>query len=211
MNDFGQQLLAQSELVRPPFQGTEVEVCSHSLSPDFLSILRVSNGLISKRRIVRVFGTDSDSSIPSLFQWNDSEWKREYGRLAQGLVFVAEDIFGDQYGYMFRDGPPMFVKFYCEGGKTEEVAGGLNSLRRAIIDPGISGFFDLSLMEVAFSAGLLPSANEHLAFRVPLIVGGSHEPDNLCVEDIDIHLGTLAQISLRNTTLPDGSRINRFL
>lgn len=208
--NLSQETIKDSGCSRPPYLGPGVEISGHVLPLDFLSILRVTNGLITKDCVFRVFGTESGQLIPSVFEWNAAEWKQQYGELAESLVFVAEDIFGDQYGYDFRDGRPLFVKFYCDGGQAEQVPGGVNQLVESLIEPRRGLLVDFTLLDSAFGAGLVVNAQQHLAFRVPLIVGGTRGVENLCVESVALHLGTLAQIAVRNTSLPEGAMIRRF-
>lgn len=195
---------------QPPYDGDDLRLCNYKLPHNFLGILRASNGLVTKGGLFRVFGTELGKLIPTIFEWNSAEWKREYGKLSEGLLFVAEDIFGDQYGYETRDDSEKFVKFYCEGGETEEVPGGFIRFREALAEPRGAGILDVALLDAAFESGLKPKVQEHLAFRLPLVVGGAYQIDNLEVENVVLHLGTLAQLSVRNASFPDGTVINRF-
>src|SRR6266853_3078570 len=119
-----QKIINSSEWTQPPYLENDLVVCGQELPPEYLKILNISNGLLSKRGLIRIFGTAA-GPLPSIFDWNAAEWKREYGRLTDGLVVVAEDVFGDQYGYRFGDRECKFGKFYCEGGQ-------FDSLDRAI-------------------------------------------------------------------------------
>jgi hypothetical protein len=149
--------------------------------------------------------------MPSISTWNSSEWKSAYGEIAKNLIFFAEDIFGDQYGYRFRASDSELVKFFVEGGKVELVHGGIDELIRAFITPQKSSLIDYSLAEKAFCVGKHPTAGQHLAFRLPLITGGDYTVENLHVESVEMHLGLLAQMSVKNLQLPDGTQIRRFV
>jgi hypothetical protein len=159
-----------------------------------------------------LFGETGDAEIPSIGEWNSSNWKKEYGPLASDLVFIAEDILGDQYGYQYkRDVEAEFVKFRCEGGKVEHIEGGIQSVIDFMVCPDESTLLDLSLVSSAFARGMHPSSDQHLAFRVPLVVGGAYEVGNVSVESIALHLGMLSQLSLKNMTLPEGTPISKFI
>src|SRR6266568_1150007 len=172
-------ILNNSEWSRPPYSDPDPEICGCRLPPDFLAILRISNGLLTKQGIFRVFGTESGQLLPSILEWNAGQWKAAYGKLAEGLVFVAEDIFGDQYGFRLAEGAGGIIKFYCEGGQVEEIGDGAGRFSRALGEPRASGLVDFSLIGAAFTSGLRPGPREHLAFRVPFIVGGDRRIENL--------------------------------
>lgn len=200
---FAEKLLSNCSLVQPPFLGTQFDVGGHDLPKGAIALLNVANGFVTRTRFFRVFGTHPTSEVPSLAQWNNSEWKCEYGHLAKDVIFIGEDIFGDQYGYLFQGERPIFVKFYCEGGSIEPIHDGINHFIQSLIEPKETVLLDWSLLNKASQAGKFPAANQHLAFRVPLIVGGSPTEANLAVESVALHLGTLAQLSVRNQALPD--------
>ena len=174
-----------------------------------ITLLGVADGFITTHGLFRVFGFGRDDRLPSLEDWNLSQWKEAYGSLARGILFVGEDVFGDQYGYDYR-GKRRFVKFYCEGGEIEPLEGGINWFIEALVDPLGVGALDRGLIEAARTKFRWPSDNEHLAFRLPLIAGGERAASNLGVESVALHLGTLAQISRRNLDQADGTQIARF-
>lgn len=189
MSDFSAALLANCQVVRPPLL---VDPGAY-LPASIQAILKVANGLITRGGLFRVFGTQSGPGLPSLEQWNSSDWKRGYQQLAENFLIVAEDIFGNQYGY--QNG--QLCKFYCEGGSLEVVPDGINRLLAELIQPGQAGLIDLELVEAARQLGLQPQPGEHLAFKLPLVVGGSYEAANLGVESVELHLGTLCQMSVQ--------------
>lgn len=195
----------RTPVAAPPHQLLGLE-CPKGL----LALLEFSDGFITRDRFFRVFGMTSDEQIPSIEEWNKSDWKLAYGPLADGLLFVAEDIFGDQYGYSFRGEKREFIKFYCEGEEIE-LLGGINWFLGALATPVKSGAIDGQLIAAAAAKGLNPSSNEHLAFTVPLVVGGCRDVSNLAVESVPLHLGMLAQLSLRNASLADEAPIAVFL
>jgi len=210
-----QLLQAHCDHVEESRSGMEpVLVSGYRLPAAHLEFLRVANGLVSKRTAFRLFGIEPTLPALDLLEWNRSPWVAEYGALAAGLVFIAEDIFGDQYGWRFSDAAdqnPVLVKFWCEGGETEVIeAGSLSAwLTSSMLRDKPTGL-DRPLVAAAFAQGLRPSVTEHLSFVLPLIAGGAAEVSNLEVADRAFHLHLLGQLSLKNQRLPEGTRINRF-
>lgn len=194
---------------RPPSRIAPHTVLEYECPKGLIALLSVADGFITTDRLFRIFGFGHDDQVPSIEEWNLSEWKNAYGSLAQGILFIAEDIFGDQYGYDFRS-KRKFVKFYCEGGETESLEGGINWFMEALVDPFGSGALDGELLKAVRHSGSWPAANEHFAFKMPLIVGGKREVENLEVESVNLHLGVLAQISSFNLSQADGTPIARF-
>jgi hypothetical protein len=75
------------------------------------ALLEFSDGFFTRDGVFRVFGIENLGAIPGIVEWNSSQWKKGYRALAEDLLFIAEDIFGDQYGYSFRD-ERRFIKFH---------------------------------------------------------------------------------------------------
>ena len=106
----------------------------------------------------------------------------------------------------------MPIRFRCEGGALERLEGG--SLTRFVQNyllADASQVIDLDLVAAARAAGLEPQLTEHLAFQLPLALGGAYEPSNLGVESTALHLGTLSQITVQTSALPEGTPIDRIV
>lgn len=180
----------------------------------YLQLLDLANGFVVKHQVFRFFGIACKLSALDLQTWNQAPWVSEYGRLADGIVFIAEDIFGDQYGLRFADSidpKPALVKFWCEGGETEVIPSKslLSWLTESVLrdEPAV---LDWKLASDAFVHGLMPSETEHLSYSMPLIVGGEANEANLEAMDRVFHLHILGQLSLKNQRLPEGDRIGHF-
>jgi hypothetical protein len=206
---------AHCEHVEGPRLGIErVVISGYHLPASYLDLLHVANGFVSNRKAFRLFGIDTRMPALDLRLWNRSSWVAEYGDLAASLVFIAEDIFGDQYGLRFASGTdqdPVLVKFWCEGGETEviEAESLLAWLASSVLREEPTPL-DWHLATAAFARGLTPSETEHLSFSVPLVAGGNAEESNLEVMDRVFHLHLLGQLSQKNRSLPEGAKINHF-
>ena len=171
------------------------------------AILSFADGFVTKDSAFRVFGLHNDDILPGLTEHNASEWKQRYRELAQENLFIAEDLFGDQYGYRLKNGKNEFVKFYCEGGRIEPVPGGINHFIEAMISPTKSGIIDWGMVIAAFALGKRPNAGQHLAFQIPLIMGGDYDAQNIEIESRALHLGTLSQLTQELLKHPNQSKI----
>lgn len=174
------------------------------LPPDYDAVLRIANGFTTHRPRFILFSKEE------VAMRRHAPWAAAYGRLFERFITIGEDIFGDQYGYL-TVGPPILSKFACEGGAIEACApGDLQSyIREQILSPTPAAF-DSDLAQQAWQAGMMPTEAEHLAFRVPLIVGGEYALANLAVESTELHLGLLGQLSATLRSLPEGHRITGF-
>ncbi len=68
---------------------------------------------------------------------------------------------------------------------------------------------DLALL--CWDHGLRPGPSECLSFKLPPVLSGSLEVDNVEVCDLMVHESVLAQIHRGVKDLPDGTVINRFV
>jgi hypothetical protein len=190
-----------------------VVVRSHLLPEEYLFVVSLSDGFHLRQGIFRFFGLSACGPMPSIVDWNSSAWISEYGDALDHTVLFAEDVFGDQYGFQYMDAeqPPRLVKFWCEGGEVEPIkAENLEHwlLRSVVLDrPTV---LDIDLAAAAALRGLKPHLDEHLAFSLPLILGGDYDVGNIEVSGNHFHLSLLGQVSVKNRSLPDGVRIRRF-
>jgi hypothetical protein len=194
----------------PRVDDAAIVIDGWQLPSELAQLLTVANGMMTKNRYLRVFGTAAHPGLPSIEEWNRSEWKAEFQDFASDMIFVADDIFGDQYGYAFGPEGHDFIKFFCEGAEVQILQGGINRLIETLIDPEKTQLIDLDLSRQAFDRGMRPAGNQHLSFRLPLIVNGEYSIENLHVESVSLHLDVLAQITVQVASLPEGSLIAGF-
>lgn len=190
----------------------ERKLLGKRLPAPYWSVLRTANGFATRRGYFRLFPLQSFTGLPSVEEWNELPWKREYGSLLGELVIVAEDVFGDQYAFAGDDDKPsILVKMSCEGGRVQplETQNLITFLAECVLHDAPTAF-DFDLAEAAFRIGLRPDIGQHLAFSLPLVSGGECILTNLGVESVSLHMGLLGQMSLRNQSLSDGSKISRF-
>jgi hypothetical protein len=64
---------------------------------------------------------------------------------------------------------------------------------------------------LCFQSGLKPGGRECLSFKIPPVLGGRPEVENLEVCDVYVHQSITAQIHRQVKDLPEGARIGRIL
>jgi hypothetical protein len=120
------QLLATSDpsFAPPPLDAAIAEsVLGASGTPrtPHRRLLERANGAYLHDHALHLLGACAEPSSHSLAAWNaPATWRDAYGGLADGLVFFAEDAFGDQFAYAGRGGE--VVCFEAELGRVVPVA-----------------------------------------------------------------------------------------
>lgn len=216
MTNFTRQIVAEStDLAGESETDANIgNVALPTMPHEYKRILSIADGFVGRKGLFRFFGTKPLGGLPDVAFWNRSPWKLQYGGDLQTHVIIAEDVFGDQYCLppSMMGGALRIRKFYCEGGKWEDLS--FDRLDDFVLE-ALAGkncsLYDHELVSEAFQVGLRPTVVEHLAFRLPLIVGGEYALSNLGVEPASLHLGILAQMTARNSKLGDGTRINKFV
>jgi len=165
-------------------------------------LLTRRNGFIAFERALLVLPAGCES-LDSLERWNsDDLWRHEYGGLADGLLFFAEDVFCVQ----FAIAPNGVFRFDPETGV------------RTWMAPDLDGWADIILSDFALQTGW-PLAHDWqvrngpippgccLAPKIPFVLGGEYAVDALwaCNRVERLRFGAALAVQLRN--LPPGTRV----
>lgn len=205
--------IASCPVTCAPYHGEVYDVRGFSLPAEYFHAVAVSNGFATTNGIFRFLGVNSDLGFGDLASKNNPALSKAYLGDLDKLVFFAEDIFGDRYAFMFRhrgDTDPSLIKFICEGGDIEVLPFlTLTDLLEVGVFP-VPSVLDTKLADSAFAMGLRPALDQHLAFRLPLILGGEYALENLGVESAALHLDILAQASNQIAKERSGTQIMRF-
>jgi len=73
---------------------------------------------------------------------------------------------------------------------------------------GQDRFLMVGLAQTAFSEGRVPGDGEVLSFKTPPILGGSLEPDNIEVSDLEVALSVAGQIHRQVKDVPPGTPVS---
>lgn len=138
-----------------------------------------------------------------LERWNmEVLWRSEFGAAAEGLLFFAEDAFGEQFG--LSNGKVW--RFNPESAAREEIARDLDEWAEKI------------LADYSFETGYQPAHDwqqqngqlmegQRLIPKIPFIMGGKYESDNLFALDAVKGMRYRADIWKQIRDLQDGAPI----
>ena len=151
---------------------------------------------------IRVFGL-TGTLLPSVSAWNDPDlWRAAFDGLADGTPFFAENFLGEQYriveGEVTRWDPDTCDHELCGA----DLDGWLARVRA---DP--AGAAPLWMHEEWEATHGALSTQNHLAPRVPYVLGGEYSLDNVRDLDSVTDLRLRATLATRIRDLPDGASI----
>lgn len=172
------------------------------LGRELAGLLNQLNGFIGFESALVVRG--AGEAPGHLGNWNNrTGWRMNYGKLAEGLFFFAEDIFGTQFALL----GDKVVLFDPETGDNELVGDSIAEWAAYILDDWkvVTGWPLAHEWQAAH--GPL-QVGQRLVPIQPFVLGGDFEVSNLKIApDVDGMLarGTLAQ---QLHELPDGAHVN---
>jgi SMI1/KNR4 family protein SUKH-1 len=170
--------------------------------PAHVQLLKRHDGLVAFDGALRVFGV-TGQVVPDIASWNTPDgWRAAYRELAERLLFFAEDVFGNQFA--FAEG--RIVRFLAETGEQEFMADSFEEWVRAIIaDPDEE--LSLWLLRSWRTPGNTVQPGEHLCPKVPFVVGGAYEPENLYVLNRAASMDFKGDFASQTKNVPDGGKI----
>ena len=169
-----------------------------------LDLLRAKNGFYAFESALHVFPAGAAHDGPSLADWNTGTgWRGEYGSLAEGCFFFAEDIFGGQF--CLFDGCVM--GFDPETGEKRFMASTIEEWAGALLaDPDVLTGYPLAHEWQVRHGAVPPGAR--LIPRVPFVLGGEFTPENLSLIDAARGMRSRANLAVQIRDLPDGAAVN---
>jgi hypothetical protein len=170
---------------------------------ELLSMLRLKNGFYAFESALHVFPAAHFEGEMTLSRWNSHGlWRQEYQDLAEGCLFFAEDIFGNQF--CIRDG--QIGIFDVETGTVDWLASSMEEWAGLIL-----GDYDLHTgYRVAYhwqnQHGPLPKGNR-LGLKMLLVFGGNYQMENLYAADAVETMRFRGHIANNIKDLPDGTTV----
>jgi hypothetical protein len=138
-----------------------------------------------------------------LERWNmEMLWRSEFGTATEELLFFAEDVFGEQFalsrGKVWRFNP--------ESGERNEFAPDLDEWAKKILaDYSYETGYELAHNWQQQHGQLIEG--QRLIPKIPFIIGGNYEADNLFALDAVKGMRYRADICKQIRDLPDGAPI----
>lgn len=196
--DFGGKPLSDDVPVLPP----ELLLLGGPITVQLLQLLKRRNGFYAFANALHVLPAGKTSVGYDLVAWNQPElWRYSYADLAEGYLFFAEGLFGDQYA--IRSG--IIYWFDLETGEAEAIAdsifGWVDYLLR---EPDSTGYSTAVAWQDEY--GPIPEG-KRLFPKTPFVFGGEIKWDNLYVGDPVERLRFGGYTANRLRDVPDGKKM----
>jgi len=173
------------------------------LQAELLAMLRLRNGFYAFEGALHVLPVGRQATVMSLKEWNSVDlWRYEYGDLAEGLTFFAEDAFGNQF--CLREGE--VFSFDAETGQTDLVGLSIEDwASRLLFDyEFLTGFPLLHDWQVIH--GPVPAGSRLLPV-VPFVLGGEYSLANLRLAGAVSGMRSRGNLARQICDLPDGAQV----
>ncbi len=166
-------------------------------------LLRTKNGFYAFESALHVFPGAVQEGEITLSRWNSFElWRFEYGELAEGLLFFAEDALGDQFCICGEN----VCSFTSETGELKTLADSLEGWAERILKEYkvLTGYPLLHLWQE--KNGPLPIGTR-LMPKLPFVLGGKYSLDNLYALSAVSGMRSRGNLAHQLKDVPDGSRV----
>ncbi|MEM7227090.1 MAG: SMI1/KNR4 family protein [Pseudomonadota bacterium] len=196
--------IASAQIGLEPMQSDFVLLPQTELGAQLAEILVLRNGFYAFESALHFFHLGaSDHQVPDLIAWNGEDlWRGEYEDLAIGHYFFAEDIFGGQFSILGE----RICAFDPETGASEQMACSFEGWA----DRLLADWATLTGHGFAYDwqkqNGVLP-AGCRLLPKVPFVLGGAYDLENLYVHDAVKGMQARGEIACQIRGLPDGTQI----
>ena len=174
------------------------------LGAELFRMLQQKNGFYAFESALHVFPLTSDPGT-GLEVWNaDSLWRGQYGDMAKGLLFFAEDILQDQFCLSVKtDG---VFRFYAESGQTELLAESLEQwAERILSNYRVETGWPLAHEWQAKNGPLV--RGHRLMPKVPFFMGGEYKIENLWAGNPLEGMRLKGDLAIQTRDLPPGTKV----
>lgn len=192
-----------------PLSASEVRLTDFGLGPvgtELTRLLNARNGFFCFLSALHVFPLSEASNCIGydLETWNaQSSWREAYPSCEEGVLFFAEDVFGCQFG-IARTG---VLSFDAETGETTAIADTLADWADLISHESraLTGWPLAEAWQSRFGA---IGVKQRLSPKVPFVLGGEFEIDNLFAVDSMESMRFRGDIARQIKEAPDGTNIS---
>ncbi|PPK92212.1 hypothetical protein CLV92_11674 [Kineococcus xinjiangensis] len=174
---------------------------------ELVELLSRRNGFYAFESALHVYGLSPEPSIdpPDLIRWNARDcWRAAYGDLITDCLFFGEDVFGGQF-LIPEDGESV-ATLDPETGDVEVIAASLEHWAEALLaDWNYMTGHSLAHAWQERHGRLIPG--QRLLPKLPFVVGGRHELDNLHAIDATKGMNFRGEMAVQISALPEGAPI----
>lgn len=174
---------------------------------ELAALLSARNGFMAFDQALHVLPIGPFARGYELTLWNSDElWRSEYEDMAQGCLFFAEDVFGEQF--CIADGAVW--RFNPETGERKHMADSLAGWIERIFDDFVTetGYPLAAIWQERH--GLL-RADQRLVPHTPFVLGGQFTLDNLQAQEAVKGMRSRANVARKIRNLPNGSSVRLII
>jgi hypothetical protein len=170
---------------------------------ELLDLLRKRNGFYAFLSALHVFPLGNITGTMDLESWNaPSLWRQEYGDLAEGYLFFAEDVFGGQF--CIKDG--CVWAFDPETGQVESLGGSVEEwAQHVLVEHDVLCGTQLARHWQKQHGGLF--SGKKLVPKTPFVMGGAFDLGNLYLGDAVEAMRFRGGLATQIRDLPDGTKV----
>lgn len=188
---------------RPAAKFELLDQFDEGLVQELMLFLAKRNGFYAFESALHVFPTQDSLLGVGLETWNSpGGWRQEYGDLADGCLFFAEDVFGGQFCI---SGSEVWT-FDPETGEKASLGNTIEGWASSVLDDwnNITGY-PLGREWQAINGEL--EMGYRLMPKVPFVCNGAFEVDNLAAIPAEKGMRARANLAIQIRDLPDGATI----
>lgn len=175
----------------------------HEHAHALLQLLGVRNGFYAFEGALHVLSVDGNEQEQGIVRWNSTDlWRGEYADMADGCLFFAEDVFGNQF--CLRDG--CVSTFDPETGGLELVADSMDAWVKRVIDDYELWTGHRLAREWQRMHGAIP-VGSRLVPSTPFVMGGDYAIANLYALEAVKGMRYRASIAMQIRDLPDRTAV----
>lgn len=186
-----------------PTSSAELLPFAGPLVDELAEVLRARNGFYAFESALHVYPARSGGGEMGLMEWNATDlWIKEFQGLADGSLYFAQDIFGDQFCIRV-DG---IYHFNPETAQLDKLAPDLDGWARIVLDDyNLLTGYPLGKEWQQMHGRLAPGSR--LLPKMPFVFGGEFSVENLYPFDAVTGMRFRGSIAVQTKDVPDGRQI----
>ena len=171
---------------------------------EWLNMLDCANGFYCFESALHIFPSRTIGANLGLTEWNEAKtWRHEYQRLDRGGIFVAEDVFGDQF-CLLKDA---IYTFDAETAQLTEIARSVGEWAEKMVTD-FESFTGFPVGHRWQSTHGALAASHRLVPKTPFVLGGSYEIENLYACESVAGMRVRGNLAMQIADVPDGTPID---
>ncbi|HZX59363.1 MAG TPA: SMI1/KNR4 family protein [Mucilaginibacter sp.] len=167
----------------------------------YLEFIENNNGGFFYKNSIHIYSITLTPYFNSFFRVNEVI-KKEYINILDNEIFFGQELFGNQFGFSSNG----IIFFNIETGE-RTIIGKTFSDWIDVIDSDIEYYSGINVMEAWVQLNGKLNNEQRLCPKIPFIVGGNYEIENLYSQPFPDYITSNANIANQIYGLPDGTPI----